>query len=124
MMTPDAETNEVISFGPFSLVASERRLTRNGVPVEITGRAYDILVVLLSRPNEVVSKSDLTQVWPTVAPKSPVSIYCRPYLTCCTSGSLMFPWVAPWKWVRRSANLAGSDRLCTPPSPQANVGVS
>jgi hypothetical protein len=46
MMTPDAETNEVMSFGPFSLVASERRLTRNGVPVEITGRAYDILVVL------------------------------------------------------------------------------
>jgi DNA-binding winged helix-turn-helix (wHTH) protein len=65
MMTPTAPAREVISFGPFSLVTSERLLTREGAPVELSARALDILVALLSRPNEVVSKSDLlAQVWP------------------------------------------------------------
>jgi predicted ATPase/DNA-binding winged helix-turn-helix (wHTH) protein len=65
MMTPTAPAREVISFGPFSLVTSERLLTREGTPVELSARALDILVALLSRPNEVVSKSDLlAQVWP------------------------------------------------------------
>jgi predicted ATPase/DNA-binding winged helix-turn-helix (wHTH) protein len=56
-----------VSFGPFSLVASERRLTNDGMPVELGGRALDILIALVSRPNEVVSKNDLlSQVWPDV----------------------------------------------------------
>ncbi|HEX9588507.1 MAG TPA: winged helix-turn-helix domain-containing protein [Bradyrhizobium sp.] len=64
-MTPPALAREVISFGPFSLVTSERPLTREGAPVELSARALDILVALLSRPNEVVSKNDLlAQVWP------------------------------------------------------------
>ena len=65
MMTPAALAKEVISFGPFSLIASERLLTRAGAPVELSARALDILIALLSRPNEVVSKSDLlAEVWP------------------------------------------------------------
>jgi predicted ATPase/DNA-binding winged helix-turn-helix (wHTH) protein len=60
-------TNETISFGPFSLAASERLLTRNGAPVELSARAYDILATLISRPNEVISKYDLLAlVWPDV----------------------------------------------------------
>src|SRR5450755_388130 len=67
MMTATALAREVISFGPFSLVASERLLTREGAPVELSARALDILIALLSRPNEVVSKTDLlAQVWPDV----------------------------------------------------------
>jgi predicted ATPase/DNA-binding winged helix-turn-helix (wHTH) protein len=68
MKTPAAQTKQDLSFGPFSLVASERRLTRDGVPVELSARAFDILVTLLSRPNEVIGKSDLlAQVWPDVS---------------------------------------------------------
>ena len=60
-------TREVISFGPFGLVASERLLTKDGVPVDLSPRAFDILTTLLSRPAEVVSKSDLMrQVWPGI----------------------------------------------------------
>jgi predicted ATPase/DNA-binding winged helix-turn-helix (wHTH) protein len=56
-----------LSFGPFHLVASERLLTRGGVPVELGSRALDILIVLISAPNEVVSKKDLmSRVWPDV----------------------------------------------------------
>lgn len=62
-----APTREVISFGPFQLVRSERLLTRDGEPVELGARALDTLIALVSRPNEVVSKGDLiAQVWPDV----------------------------------------------------------
>jgi predicted ATPase/DNA-binding winged helix-turn-helix (wHTH) protein len=67
MMTPSAQTTETISFGPFRLVASERLLTKDGVPVELSPRAFDILVTLLSRPTEVVTKGDLMdRAWPGV----------------------------------------------------------
>jgi predicted ATPase/DNA-binding winged helix-turn-helix (wHTH) protein len=66
-MTAEAQFRDVISFGPFSLVAGERLLTREGVPVELGARALDVLIALVSRPNEVVSKKDLLdRVWPDV----------------------------------------------------------
>jgi predicted ATPase/DNA-binding winged helix-turn-helix (wHTH) protein len=67
MMTP-AQNKETISFGPFDLVASERLLTKAGSRVELSARAFEILLALLSRPNEVISKTDLiAQVWPGIA---------------------------------------------------------
>jgi len=67
MITLAARARDAISFGPFSLTASERLLTKQGVPVEIGGRSLDILIALLSRPNEVVSKRDLlARVWSDV----------------------------------------------------------
>ncbi|WEX74653.1 helix-turn-helix transcriptional regulator [Sinorhizobium numidicum] len=59
--------SETISFGAFSLNANERLLLRDGAPVELGSRAFDILVVLTGRPNEVVSKKELLdRVWPDV----------------------------------------------------------
>jgi len=66
-MTRPSQNRETISFGPFELIASEKQLTRNGVPVKLAPRAYDILLTLLSRPNEIISKNDLlAQVWPGI----------------------------------------------------------
>jgi predicted ATPase/DNA-binding winged helix-turn-helix (wHTH) protein len=68
MTTPPARSKEAISFGPFDLITSERLLTRDGVRVELGARAYDILVTLLSHPNEVISKNDLiARVWTGIA---------------------------------------------------------
>ena len=62
-----ARTTDVISFGPFTLVASERLLMKEGAPVELGSRTLDILIALVSRPNEVVGKRELlAQVWPDV----------------------------------------------------------
>src|SRR3984957_12452483 len=62
-----AQTQEAISFGPFSLIASARLLTKAGAPIALSSRALDILIVLLSHPNDVVSKNELlAQVWPDV----------------------------------------------------------
>jgi predicted ATPase/DNA-binding winged helix-turn-helix (wHTH) protein len=67
MVTAAAETRDVLSFGPFSLIPSERLLTKEGARVELGARALDILLALISTPNEVVSKKDLmSRVWPDV----------------------------------------------------------
>lgn len=65
MAGPAARTSDVASFGPFKLATSRRLLTREGAPVELGGRALDVLIALVARANEVVSKRDLlAQVWP------------------------------------------------------------
>ena len=67
MATAIKRTDGGLSFGPFKLLVNERLLTKEGVPVELGARAYDILVVLTSTPNEIVSKKDLlSRVWPDV----------------------------------------------------------
>jgi predicted ATPase len=57
-----------LSFGPFNLLVSERLLTKEGAPIELGSRALDILIALLSAPNEVVSKKELMErVWPDLS---------------------------------------------------------
>jgi predicted ATPase/DNA-binding winged helix-turn-helix (wHTH) protein len=57
-------TQDVIFFGPFQLFAAERRLEREGVPVPLGSRAFDILLILLEKAPEVVDKRDLlAAVW-------------------------------------------------------------
>jgi predicted ATPase/DNA-binding winged helix-turn-helix (wHTH) protein len=67
MIVPVRQTREVLSFGPFQFVPSQRLLTKEGALVEMGGRPLDILMALLSRPNEPISKRELlAQVWPDV----------------------------------------------------------
>ncbi|MGY3033014.1 putative ATPase/DNA-binding winged helix-turn-helix (wHTH) protein [Bradyrhizobium sp. USDA 4354] len=56
-----------LSFGPFTVVPHERLVTRDGVAVPLGAKAFDALIALMSRPNEVVSKWDLMAlVWPGI----------------------------------------------------------
>src|SRR5712672_2808371 len=56
---------DVICFGPFRLSTTGRLLEKNGVPVRLGSRALDILIALVERPAEVVSKKELfARVWP------------------------------------------------------------
>ena len=67
MATASDQASDGLSFGPFNLVAGERLLTKDGVPVDLGARALDMLIALISTPNEVVSKKDLmSRVWPDV----------------------------------------------------------
>lgn len=58
-MAASGKYDEALGFGPFKLVVGERLLTKNGVPVDLGGRAMDILITLASSPNEVISKKTL-----------------------------------------------------------------
>jgi len=61
------QSDAAVSFGPFTLRTSQRLLERAGTPLPLGGRALDILIVLVQRAGEVVSKADLLdQVWSDV----------------------------------------------------------
>jgi predicted ATPase/DNA-binding winged helix-turn-helix (wHTH) protein len=67
MIIGPAQAGDVFSFGSFRLAVGERLLTRDGAPVDLGARALDILVALVSRPNEPVGKRELmAEVWPDV----------------------------------------------------------
>jgi predicted ATPase/DNA-binding winged helix-turn-helix (wHTH) protein len=66
---PDTQLSDaaadVIKVGPFELVPSERRLLRDGQPVELGARAFDLLQVLAEQPGRLVTKATLLErVWP------------------------------------------------------------
>jgi DNA-binding winged helix-turn-helix (wHTH) protein/tetratricopeptide (TPR) repeat protein len=52
------------SFGPFTLDANERILSRDGVPIQVSPRAFDTLLLLVDRAPHLLSKSALMNaVW-------------------------------------------------------------
>ncbi|WP_027554406.1 winged helix-turn-helix domain-containing protein [Bradyrhizobium sp. Cp5.3] len=58
---------DIFSFGPFRLIAAERLLKKAGEPVQLGGRALDILITLIDRAGDVVSREELmSRVWPDV----------------------------------------------------------
>ncbi|MGO7074560.1 winged helix-turn-helix domain-containing protein [Rhizobium johnstonii] len=57
----------VYSFGAFRLYPERQLLVRNGEPVKLGGRAFELLHLLVRRNGEIVSKEDLTAAaWPGV----------------------------------------------------------
>ena len=58
---------ETFCFGDFQLVARERVLLRNNVPVNVGSRGFDVLVALVERAGETVNREELfDRVWPDV----------------------------------------------------------
>jgi DNA-binding winged helix-turn-helix (wHTH) protein len=56
-----------IVFGPYTLWTGLRRLERNGFPVRVGDRAFDILCVLTERAGEIVTHRELmARVWGSV----------------------------------------------------------
>lgn len=54
-----------LAFGPFSLLPLQRALLRDREPIRLGARAFDILVALVERPGEPISRDALiAQVWP------------------------------------------------------------
>src|SRR3984893_11142337 len=57
-----------VSFGPFRLLPTQFVLLEGDRPVPLGSRALEILIVLLERPGELVSKQDLmARVWANVS---------------------------------------------------------
>jgi DNA-binding winged helix-turn-helix (wHTH) protein/tetratricopeptide (TPR) repeat protein len=61
----DESRREVYEFGPFRLDADKEALLRDGQPVPLTRKAFQILLVLVRRGGEVASKDEIMRtVWP------------------------------------------------------------
>lgn len=64
MASPGASSSHYV-FGPFRLDESARRLEKGGLPVAITPKAFDLLLLLVSREGQVVSKDEvIARLWP------------------------------------------------------------
>jgi predicted ATPase/DNA-binding winged helix-turn-helix (wHTH) protein len=60
----ETEPGEAAAFGPFRLVPAARLLERDGKPVEIGGRALEILIELVKQAGRVVSAAELmSAIW-------------------------------------------------------------
>src|ERR1700720_4426237 len=60
-----AQAPAAIEFGRFSVLPHRRELLVDGRPVELGGRAFDVLMALVEAPGAVVSKDALmNRVWP------------------------------------------------------------
>jgi len=52
-------------FGPFLIDVRERLLQRDGQPVPVTPKAFDLLAALVEQPGRLISKDELLhKVWP------------------------------------------------------------
>ena len=52
-------------FGPFELQPDKRRLLKDGTPISLRPRAFDLLVALVDRAGHLVTKDELLdRVWP------------------------------------------------------------
>jgi EAL domain-containing protein (putative c-di-GMP-specific phosphodiesterase class I)/DNA-binding winged helix-turn-helix (wHTH) protein len=59
------DTKDVMSFGPFRLDRAQRLLLEGNKPIHIGSRALDILILLLEKPGELVTKDAImARVWP------------------------------------------------------------
>src|ERR1700720_3511667 len=60
-----ASAERAISFGPFLLLPQRRLLLKADKPLRLGSRAFDMLVTLVERPGDLVSKEELmARVWP------------------------------------------------------------
>ncbi|WP_441233466.1 ATP-binding protein [Bradyrhizobium sp. 930_D9_N1_4] len=67
MTEPAGTATGTLSFGPFTVTPHERLVMREGLALPLGAKAFDTLIALMSRPNEVVSKWDLMAlVWPGI----------------------------------------------------------
>ena len=56
---------EVFAFGSFRLIPGERTLFEDGKPLRLGSRAFDILVAVVERAGETISKDELiARAWP------------------------------------------------------------
>ena len=63
----NAHEAESYAFGQFVLIPRERQLRRDGVPVPLAAKAFDVLVALVRNHGRLLSKEALLQeVWPGV----------------------------------------------------------
>lgn len=64
-MVMSKQAKQLYEFGPFSVDSAERVLLRDGRPVPLTPKAFDLLVALVENSGHLLGKDELMQrLWP------------------------------------------------------------
>src|ERR1700674_1987582 len=54
-----------VLFGPFRIDQQRQEVTRNGARLKLQGKVYQVLLILLEKPGEVVTREELRmRLWP------------------------------------------------------------
>src|SRR5215467_2194476 len=79
---------EVFAFGSFRLIPAQRTLSEDGKPLRLGGRALDILVALVERHGETISKEELiARAWPdTVVEEAALRVHVAALRKALTDG--------------------------------------
>lgn len=65
-MAMSKHSKQLYEFGPFSIDAAERLLLREGQPVALTPKTFDLLLVLVENSGHLMEKDELMQrLWPS-----------------------------------------------------------
>ena len=64
-MEPGPSQSRVLTFGVFEVDLEARELRKSGTRRKLAGQPYQVLQLLLERPQEVVTREELQQrIWP------------------------------------------------------------
>jgi DNA-binding winged helix-turn-helix (wHTH) protein len=58
------QTQRYIRFGPFRVDQQRQQVYRNGARLRLQGKVYQVLLALLARAGQVVTREELKQLWP------------------------------------------------------------
>ena len=64
-MAPSAPKTKIVRFGLFEVDLDQRLLSKEGIRVRLQDQPFQVLVLLLERPYEVVTREEIQQkLWP------------------------------------------------------------
>src|SRR6201997_1774095 len=62
---PPLSSRRYVQFGPFQIDQQRQEVTRDGIRLKLQGKVYQILLILLEKPGEVVTREELRmRLWP------------------------------------------------------------
>ena len=65
MIPPVERSSQGFRFGPVTLIPAERLVLKDGRPVLLTPKAFDLLAFMAAHPGRLLTKDELMQaVWP------------------------------------------------------------
>jgi DNA-binding winged helix-turn-helix (wHTH) protein/tetratricopeptide (TPR) repeat protein len=60
------QPTQALHFGKFSVRPSSRTLSKNGTPIRLYGQSFEILLMLLEHPGDVITRDELKKrLWPS-----------------------------------------------------------
>jgi Tol biopolymer transport system component/DNA-binding winged helix-turn-helix (wHTH) protein len=77
MRHPEQQNNQCYEFGPFRLATAEHRLYRNGEVVMLPPKEFDLLLLLVQNPGQVMNRESLIKaLWPnTVVEEANLNVH-------------------------------------------------
>src|SRR5215468_7361949 len=73
----EQQNNQCYEFGPFRLAAAEHRLYRNGEVIMLPPKEFDLLLLLVQNPGQVMNRESLIKaLWPdTVVEEANLNVH-------------------------------------------------